>query len=115
MDMQADECAVPGLMCVDLGVLVGGGQSLGQGLSVRKLSAGLVGVVLAFPIRFAAGEPGWSSTFRTLDRECSPHLPLLAGELLVRTHAAPSQVALFAHMVPSIAPALANNLRPRWW
>jgi hypothetical protein len=39
----ADECSgPPGLMCVERGVLVGGGQGLGQGLSVRKLSAGLV-------------------------------------------------------------------------
>jgi hypothetical protein len=42
MDMQADECSGPALMCVDLGVLVGGGQGLGQGLSVSKLSAALV-------------------------------------------------------------------------
>ncbi len=42
MDMQRDECSGPGLMCLDLGVLVGGGQGLGQGLSVRKLSAGFV-------------------------------------------------------------------------
>src|ERR671914_505492 len=61
------------------------------------------------PLRFAAGEPGRSSTFRTFDRECSPHLPLLAGELLVGTHAAPSPVALFGHMVLSIAPAVASN------
>jgi hypothetical protein len=38
MDMEGDECSGPGLMCVELGVLVGGGQCL----SVRKLSAGLV-------------------------------------------------------------------------
>src|SRR5215217_3308141 len=38
--------------------------------------------------------------FRTLDRECSLHLSLLAGELVVGTHAAPSHVELFAHMVP---------------
>jgi hypothetical protein len=63
----------------------------------------------SFPLRFAAGEPGRSSTFRTLDRECSPDLPLFAGELLVGTHAAPSLVALFAHMVLSIAPAVAST------
>src|SRR5215207_6242292 len=62
-----------------------------------------------FPLRFAAGEPGRGSTFRTLDRECSPHLPLLASELLARTHAAPSNVALFAHMVLSIAQAVAST------
>src|SRR5215210_5184575 len=109
MDVQADECPGRELMCVDLGVLVGGGQGLGQGFTVRKLSAGLVRVVLAFPLRFAAGEPWRSSTFGTLDRECSPHLSLLAGELLVRTHAAPSHVALLAHMVLSIAPAVAST------
>ena len=38
IDMQGDEYSGPELMCVDRGVLVGGGQ----GLSVRKLSAGLV-------------------------------------------------------------------------
>ena len=37
------------------------------------------------------------------------HLLLLAGELLVRTHAAPSHVALFADMVLSIAPFLAST------
>jgi hypothetical protein len=42
MDIQADECSGPGLMCLEGGVLVGGTQGLGQGLSVRKLSAGLV-------------------------------------------------------------------------
>jgi hypothetical protein len=105
MDMQADECSRPGLMCVDRTVLVGGGQ----GLSVRKLSAGFVRVVGAFPLRVAAGEPGRSSTLGTLDRECSPHLPLLAGELLVRSHAAPSHVAHFAHMVLSIAQAVAST------
>ena len=109
MDMQADECSSPALMCVDRGVLVGGGQGLGQGLSVSKLSAALVWIVGAFPLRFVAGEPGRSSTFRTFDRECSPHLPLFAGELLVGTHAAPSPVALFAHMVLSIAPAVAST------
>src|SRR5215212_1284295 len=99
-----------GIMCVDRGVLVGMRHPrLGQGLSVRTLSAGLVCVVLAFPLRFAAGETGRSSTFRTLYRECSPHLPLLAGELLIRTHAAPSHIALFAHMVLSIAPAVAST------
>src|ERR671912_645694 len=50
-----------------------------------------------------------SSTFRTLDRECSSHVLLLAGELLVGTHAAPSPVALFAHMVLSIAQAVAST------
>jgi hypothetical protein len=38
MEIQAEECSGPGLLCVDRGVLVGGTQ----GLSVRKLSAGLV-------------------------------------------------------------------------
>ena len=38
MDMQQMNAPVLGY----LGVLVGGGQGLGQGLSVRKLSAGLV-------------------------------------------------------------------------
>jgi hypothetical protein len=42
MDLQADECSGPGLMCVDRIVLVSGGQGLGQGLSIRKLSAGFV-------------------------------------------------------------------------
>jgi hypothetical protein len=42
MYMHGDECYGPELMCLDRGVLVGGGQGLGQGLSVRKLSAGLV-------------------------------------------------------------------------
>jgi hypothetical protein len=42
MEIQAEECSGPGLLCVDRGVLVGGTQGLGQGLSVRKLSAGLV-------------------------------------------------------------------------
>jgi hypothetical protein len=42
IDMQGDECSGPARMCVDRGVLVGGGQGLGQGSSVRKLSAGLV-------------------------------------------------------------------------
>src|SRR5215208_1482895 len=111
MKMHEDECSGPGIICVDRGVLVGtrGAQGLGQGFTVRTLSAGLVCVVLAFPLHFAAGEPGRSSTFRTLDRECSPHLPLLAGELLVGTHAAPSHVALFAHMVLSIATAVASS------
>src|SRR5215218_3140289 len=106
MKMHEDECSGPGIMCVDRGVLVGtrGAQGLGQGFPVRTLSASLVCVVLGFPLRFAAGEPGRSSTFRTCHRECSPHLPLFAGELLVGTHAAPSHVAVFAHMVPSIAP-----------
>src|SRR5215211_2879319 len=106
MKMHEDECSGPGIMCVDRGVLVGtrGAQGLGQGLSVRTLSAGLVCVVLGFPLRFAAGEPRRSPTFRTCNREGSHHLPLLAGELLVGTHTAPSHIAVFAHMVPSIAP-----------
>ncbi len=37
------------------------------------------------------------------------HLPLLAGELVVLTHAGPSHVAPFAHMVLSIAPAVAST------
>src|ERR671910_1031655 len=96
-------------MCVDRTVLVGGGQGLGQGFTVRTLSAGLVRVVLGFPLWFAAGKPWRSSTFGTFDRECSPHLPLLAGELHVGTHATPSHEALLAHIVPSIAPEVAST------
>jgi hypothetical protein len=40
--VERDECSGPRLMCLDRAVLVGGTQSLGQGLSVGKLSAGLV-------------------------------------------------------------------------
>jgi hypothetical protein len=29
MDLHADECSSPALICVELGVLVGGGQGLG--------------------------------------------------------------------------------------
>ena len=46
---------------------------------------------------------------RTLDRECSPHLWLLAWELVVVTHAAPLHVALIAEMVLSVAPVVAST------
>ena len=49
MDMHADECSSPALMCLDLGVLVGGCQGLGQGLSVRKPLRALCESYWVFP------------------------------------------------------------------